>query len=194
MFSLTCDWTNGWVNNRDAGDLRHHGAHYDVTVINAWPMSMDDFYHSLLFFLLSVGALHDGNSQVGCTGRDQFIMASSPGVLTDLNYQNALTFSPCSIRSFREHLGLLTMWVFIEVFFLIPPCTVPPVLSQSLKAPVVHFARIREITLIVSSLTCQGRLRRTTDSLYCLEATLICNDGVPIVVSQRDVHTCPGHC
>ena len=26
MFSLTCAWTNGWTNNRDAGDLRRHRA------------------------------------------------------------------------------------------------------------------------------------------------------------------------
>ena len=26
-------WINGWVNNREAGDLRHHCAHYDVTVM-----------------------------------------------------------------------------------------------------------------------------------------------------------------
>ena len=24
---------NGWVNNREAGDLRRHSAHYDVTVM-----------------------------------------------------------------------------------------------------------------------------------------------------------------
>ena len=34
MFSLICTWTNGWVNNRDAGDLRWNPAHYDVTVIS----------------------------------------------------------------------------------------------------------------------------------------------------------------
>ena len=34
MFSLICVWINGWVNNREAGDLRRHCAHYDVTVIN----------------------------------------------------------------------------------------------------------------------------------------------------------------
>ena len=34
MLSLICTWTIGWVNNRYAGDLGHHGAHYDVTVIN----------------------------------------------------------------------------------------------------------------------------------------------------------------
>ena len=32
MFSLICAWINGWVNNREAGDLRRHQAHYDVTV------------------------------------------------------------------------------------------------------------------------------------------------------------------
>ena len=33
MFSLICALINSWVNNREAGDLRRHRAHYDVTVI-----------------------------------------------------------------------------------------------------------------------------------------------------------------
>ena len=33
MFSLICAWINGWVNNPEAGDLRRHRAHYDVTVM-----------------------------------------------------------------------------------------------------------------------------------------------------------------
>ena len=33
MFSLICDWTSGWANTRDAGDLRRHRVHYDVTVM-----------------------------------------------------------------------------------------------------------------------------------------------------------------
>ena len=33
MFSLICAWINGWVNNREAGDLRCHLADYDVTVM-----------------------------------------------------------------------------------------------------------------------------------------------------------------
>ena len=36
MFSLICTWVNGWVNNRGAGDLRRHRAHYDVTVMLEW--------------------------------------------------------------------------------------------------------------------------------------------------------------
>ena len=34
MFSLIWAWINGWVNNREAGDLRRHLAHYDVTAMN----------------------------------------------------------------------------------------------------------------------------------------------------------------
>ena len=42
MFSSICARTNGWVNNRDAGYLRRHRAHYDVTVmwcriVMQWP-------------------------------------------------------------------------------------------------------------------------------------------------------------
>ena len=33
MFSLICVWINGWVNNRETGDLRRHRAHYDVIVM-----------------------------------------------------------------------------------------------------------------------------------------------------------------
>ena len=33
VFSVICAWINGWVNNRKAGDLRHHWTHYDVTVM-----------------------------------------------------------------------------------------------------------------------------------------------------------------
>ena len=39
MFSLICVWMNGWVNNREAGDLRRYRAHYDVIV-----MSYGDFH------------------------------------------------------------------------------------------------------------------------------------------------------
>ena len=35
MFSLICAWTNSWVNNWDAGDLRRQRSHYYVTVMNA---------------------------------------------------------------------------------------------------------------------------------------------------------------
>ena len=33
MFSLICDRINGWVNNRESGDLIRHRAHCDVIVV-----------------------------------------------------------------------------------------------------------------------------------------------------------------
>ena len=33
MFSLICAWINDWVSNQEAGDLRCHRTHYDVTVM-----------------------------------------------------------------------------------------------------------------------------------------------------------------
>ena len=37
MFSLICSWTNVWINNGDAGDLKRYRAHCDFTVLYAWP-------------------------------------------------------------------------------------------------------------------------------------------------------------
>ena len=36
MFSLICVRINGWVNNREAGDLRCYRAHYDGIVTHDW--------------------------------------------------------------------------------------------------------------------------------------------------------------
>ena len=33
MFSLICAWTNVWIHNRNASDLRRHSAHCEVTVM-----------------------------------------------------------------------------------------------------------------------------------------------------------------
>ena len=33
MFSLICVWKTGWVNNREAGELRRYRANYDVIVL-----------------------------------------------------------------------------------------------------------------------------------------------------------------
>ena len=33
MFSVTCAWINGWLNNREAGELSRNRAHYDVSIM-----------------------------------------------------------------------------------------------------------------------------------------------------------------
>ena len=43
-FSLICIWINRWVNNREAGDLRRHHAHYDVTVMYNWRWVVREFH------------------------------------------------------------------------------------------------------------------------------------------------------
>ena len=35
LWCLFCAWLSGWVNNGEAGDLRHHRAHYEVTVMKS---------------------------------------------------------------------------------------------------------------------------------------------------------------
>ena len=45
MSSLICAWINGWVNNREAGDLRRHRTNYDVTVMIPYMKSMTAAKH-----------------------------------------------------------------------------------------------------------------------------------------------------
>ena len=47
VFSLICTRINGWVYNREAGELRHHGAHYDVTAM--YPPLLGDLCVETLF-------------------------------------------------------------------------------------------------------------------------------------------------
>ena len=70
MFSLICAWTNGWLSCRDAGDLRRHCAHYDVTVMTSscdirWQRSNDNPWlrHQMETFSV-VLAICAGNSPV----------------------------------------------------------------------------------------------------------------------------------
>ena len=49
MFSLICVWINGWVNNREAGDLRRYRAHYVVIVI----------YRNYIRICVTVFSLHE---------------------------------------------------------------------------------------------------------------------------------------
>ena len=40
--SLICAWINGWIHNREAGDLRRYRAHYDLTVMRTSEISISD--------------------------------------------------------------------------------------------------------------------------------------------------------
>ena len=49
MFSLICAWINHWVNNFEAGDLRHYHTPYDVIV-----MLLEHFFLPLLNLLFGI--------------------------------------------------------------------------------------------------------------------------------------------
>ena len=49
MFSLICVWINGWVNYREAGDLRRYLAHYVVTVMQSLHNQLNQHSYHLLY-------------------------------------------------------------------------------------------------------------------------------------------------
>ena len=51
MFTLICARINGWVNNREAGDLRRYRAHCDVIVMNTTDFSKIMQIETTLFVL-----------------------------------------------------------------------------------------------------------------------------------------------
>ena len=57
MFSLSCVWINGWVNNRETGDLRRYRAHYDVMYCDDysaavwWSYGWCAVYSKAVFFI-----------------------------------------------------------------------------------------------------------------------------------------------
>ena len=55
MFSLICARMNDWVNNREAGELRCHHGHYDVSV-----MYLFSSMHRLTSKLIITGSLRGG--------------------------------------------------------------------------------------------------------------------------------------
>ena len=54
MFSLICAWINSWVNNRDAGDLRRHHAHYNVTGMSPYRLVAEYCCNSTWLYCYSV--------------------------------------------------------------------------------------------------------------------------------------------
>ena len=61
MFSLICVWIDGWINNREAGDLRRYRAHYDVIVMRrgniAWCANEENKSMSIVYAHLDVHVL-----------------------------------------------------------------------------------------------------------------------------------------
>ena len=94
MFSLICAWINGWVNNRESGDLRRHRSYYDVIV-------MDMFWIP-------------GHGSCGVQ-RPRYRISGSGGVLSTGNTWHPDYRYRCRHRTARRK-GLLLMWIKMQIF------------------------------------------------------------------------------
>ena len=116
MFSLICVWINGWVNNREAGDLRRHLAHYDVSVmiylryyvpsfIKCQSIHPDDIVFIRIMGFVSVPP---GNNNYVCQrykGSPHYIILSTHW-LTSWNYPPLL----CSAVLVASHEASILFW------------------------------------------------------------------------------------
>ena len=64
MFYLICVWINGWVNNREAGDLRRHLGHYDVSVMHYFSIVIHIWDASFLLFQIVINRTNVHGSRV----------------------------------------------------------------------------------------------------------------------------------
>ena len=85
MFPLFCAWINGWANNREAGDLRLHRAHHDVTIMT----------HLCIFSMITPfiaifeldHAIHSNNACANCVHN----YTDPINKLTSVNWQSNLS-------------------------------------------------------------------------------------------------------
>ena len=110
MFSLIFPWINGWVNNREAGDLRRNCAHYDVTVMSS------------LKVISRSGSLRSGGArslnELQWFNKDETLLRWSPS--------NAPVF-PATVAYY-----IISCWVYIvhgayftpEVSYIVTICSV----------------------------------------------------------------------
>ena len=63
FFSLICAWINGWVNSSEAGDLRRHRAHYDVTLMYIVSLDVIKLW-SLRLHIIVWGVINDKSAAV----------------------------------------------------------------------------------------------------------------------------------
>ena len=116
MFSLICAWINDWINNRKAGDLRHHRYHYDVTVMFRWIPSRAPRETSIIHLYLPrdggvsgwrlKGIQWDVNQSWPCTFKSLYwkkhhFLREQPFLLENIYLARArdLTWNICIIQS-----------------------------------------------------------------------------------------------
>ena len=99
MFSLICTWINGWVNNREAGDLRRHRAHIGVIVMRQ-SIEVD------LGFLLRVPSLN-----FVCSPVQLFVLYATPFFIGPCYKETPLYYMTLLGSNFIQHASSLGAWI-----------------------------------------------------------------------------------
>ena len=113
MLSLICAWINRWVNNRAAGDLRRHRAHYDVIVM---PSFSGYRWFRIIFVVTSSKTAYEiwyFEAQIlwilkNFTGH----MAQFPGPLNQIS--RSMLYSWCSAW-FHRDLHIANLWHCVSI-------------------------------------------------------------------------------
>ena len=100
MFSLISVWTNGWVNNRDVGNLRCNRTNYDVIVMMLFIINKNtkpDIKQIFCFFL--------SNFSVCFMSLNTYMISDISAILkrNELNYIPFLHPNPWILTLFDHH-------------------------------------------------------------------------------------------
>ena len=109
IFSLICVWINGWVNNREAGDLRRYRAHYDVSVMNC---TFKTIFSMLLF-------QHEIRTVYICYHQSVEFINLLTFWLPPLFWSSVLKIESCKIHSMSDILVNMSMkqWISIIMYW-----------------------------------------------------------------------------
>ena len=103
--SLICAWIHGWVNNREAGVLRCHGGHYDVTIMSIYSCLSSGVEHELYWHLSNLTMVFKGSNSVFETLKNRnlrnVLIWKYPVKITDM-----LT-SPCVCGEYDKAVNVL---------------------------------------------------------------------------------------
>ena len=122
MFSLICVWINGWVNNREAGDLRRHRGHCDVSVMlyfGVVPVSTKvPYYITMIKIGSNKSLIHDDFTQFGhiYASRDNWSSMNTPyhfthgvGLIVCPAMFSSISFTSLAFLTIKWHFpGLLS--------------------------------------------------------------------------------------
>ena len=113
---MICAWTNGYAHNRDAGDLRRHRAHYDVTVMHVIHVYSDNST-TLKYAFIWVLLLLIGFTEL-VTGSADVVTKSTLDLIADIAPEKWLHGSKYHTQTGETGLSSLFVQNFDDVQFL----------------------------------------------------------------------------